>query len=128
MKFISVFEAISNVKVKDAIESNDTIIFIVEENQIAKAIGRNGSNVRRFEHIIKKNVKIVEFSKDISDFIRNYVSPLEVRDIRNDNGTIIVHGNDIKTKSLLIGREKRNLSLLKSIAARYFEIKDIRVV
>ena len=128
MKFISVFEAISNARVKDAIEENGTIIFIVEENEIAKAIGRNGSNVKRLEGIIKKRIKVVEFSSDISDFIRNYVAPLEIGEIKNDNEHLTIKGNDMKTRSMLIGREGRNLNLLKSIASRYFDFKDIRVV
>ena len=128
MKFISVFEAISNARVKDAIEENGTIIFIVEENQIAKAIGKNGSNVKRLERIINKRIKVVEFSNDLLDFIRNYVAPLEIGEVRNDNGHLTIKGNDMKTKSMLIGRDRRNINLLQGIAARYFDFRDIRVV
>lgn len=128
MKFISMFEGISNARVKDAIEENGTIIFIVEENQIAKAIGKSGSNVKRLERLIKKRIKVVEFSNDLLDFIRNYVAPLEVGEIKNNDGNLLIQGNDIKTRSMLIGRDRRNLNLLKSIAARYFDFKEIKVV
>jgi len=127
IKFISLFESISNAKVKDAFVDNGNIIFVVEEDQIAKAIGKHGINVKRVERVIKRGVKIVEFSKDITGFVRNCVFPIVVGDIKNDNGMLTIYGNDVKTRSMLIGRDRKNLNLLKSTVARYFEFKDIRV-
>ena len=127
MKFITLFESVSQAKVKDALEDEGTLIFIVEENQIARAIGKQGSHVKRMEQMTKKRVKVVEFSNDMGEFIRNYVSPLEVGDIKNDDGTLTIYGKDSSSKSMIIGREKKKLELLKSIVGRYFEFKDIRV-
>jgi len=127
MKYISLFETLTRTQVKDCI-INSQVIFIVHENQIAKAIGRNGSNVRRLEHILNRKIKIVEFNPNVLKFISNYIYPLEVKDIKEENGFITIIGQDTKTKGLLIGRDSKNLNSLKSIVNRYFNIKDIKVV
>lgn len=127
MKFMQLFESLTRAKLKDCIE-NEQLIFIVEENEIGKAIGKGGSNVRRLEGLLKKKIKIVEFSSDIKQFIRNFVMPLQVANINEENNIITIFGPDTKTKGLLIGRERKNLENLKDIARRYFEIEDIKVV
>ena len=127
MKMITLFESISHAKVKDALENNGTIIFVVAENEIAKAIGTHGTVVKKIEYLLKKKIKIVEFSAEITDFIRNYISPLEADTITNNDGMLTIVGKDSRTKSILIGREHKNLTSLKNIVSRYFQFKDIRV-
>lgn len=127
MKFMSIFENITQAKIKDCIE-NKYLIFIVQENQIAKAIGKNGCNVRRLESILRKKVKIVEFSQDPLIFTKNLISPLKAKDIKIDQDTIIIQGDDRKTKGLIIGRDAQNLREYEDIVKRYFPIKEIKVV
>ena len=127
MKYMQLFENLTRAKLKDCI-SNEQLIFIVEENEIGKAIGKKGSNVKRLEGLLRKKIKIVDFNPDVKQFIRNFIMPLQVNDINEENNIVTISGPDTKTKGLLIGRERRNLENLKSIVKRYFEIEDIRVV
>ena len=48
MRYISLFESLSGAKVKDCIV-NDVIFFIVHENEMGRAIGKQGSNIKRVE-------------------------------------------------------------------------------
>ena len=59
MRYISLFESLTGAKVKDCIV-NDIVIFIVHENEMGKAIGKQGSNIKRIENILKKKIKLVE--------------------------------------------------------------------
>ncbi len=127
MKYMQLFENLTRAKLKDCI-ANEQLIFIVEENEIGKAIGKGGSNVRRLESLLNKKIKIVEFNPDIRQFIRNFVMPLQVKEINEEDNIITIYGKDTKTKGLLIGRDRKNLENLKSIVSRYFEVEDIRVV
>lgn len=127
IKYISLFESITRAKLKDCI-ANERIIFIAHENEIGKAIGKNGSNIRKIENILKKKIKVVEFNSDVLQFIRNMTYPLQIKDIKNGEGVITITGPDTKTKALLIGRDSKNLKNLKNIVKRYFPIKDIKVV
>lgn len=126
MKLISLFESLTGAKVKDCI-NNDRALFIVEENEIGKAIGKKGANIRRLEELLKKKVKVIEYNPDVVQFIHNFLFPLKVSNIENNDGEIIITGSDTKTKGLVIGRDKQNLNNLISIVGRYFEIKDIKV-
>ena len=47
MKYMSLFESITRVKLKDCI-ADDKLTFIVEEGGIGRAIGKNGSNAKYF--------------------------------------------------------------------------------
>ncbi len=130
MNYIKLFENITRAKLKDCIfnEGNEQLIFIVKENEIAKAIGKKGSNVKRLEGLLNKKIKIVEFNSDIRQFIRNFIMPLQVKDIKDENNIVAIIGQDTRTKGILIGRESRNLNNLKDVVGRYFKFEDIKVV
>ncbi|MFH2027965.1 MAG: NusA-like transcription termination signal-binding factor [Nanoarchaeota archaeon] len=127
MKFISLFESLTNAKVKDCIDS-EQLIFVVEENEIGKAIGKHGVNVKKMIGILKRPIKIVEFSSDLLQFIKNFIYPLQLKNIGDEAGLVTISGVDTKTNGLLIGRDRKNLEILKSIVKRYFPIEDIKVV
>jgi len=127
MKYMQLFENLTRAKLKDCI-ANEQLIFIVEENEIGKAIGKGGSNVRRLEGLLNKKIKIAEFNQDVKQFIRNFVMPLQVKDINEEDNIITITGPDTKTKGLLIGRDSKNLNNLKDIVKRYFDVEDIKVI
>lgn len=127
MKYMSLFETLTQSKLKDCIV-NDKVIFIVEANQIGKAIGKKGINVKKIENILNKKIKIAEFNSNLVQFIKNFIYPLKVKDIKEENKVVTIIGSDTKTRGLLIGRDAKNLNNLKSIVKRYFEVEDIKVV
>ena len=127
MKYISLFESLTGAKVKDCI-ANDSIVFIVHDNEMGKAIGKNGSNIKRVENALKKKIKLVEFNNDISRFIQNLIFPLKVKEIKEENNIVTIYGNDTRTKGLLIGRDRRNINSVRDIVKRYFDIEEIKVV
>lgn len=127
MKIMALFESCTGAKLKDYI-SNERLLFIVEENEVGKAVGKNGSNIRRLEELLKKKVKVVGFSNDIRQFIRNMIYPLQVSDIVQEDNCITITGPNTKTKGLIIGRDKQNLNHLTSVVKRYFKVEDIKVV
>ena len=127
MKLITLFESMTGAKVKDCI-SGEKLIFIMEENEMGKAIGKNGVNVKRIENALKRKVKLVEFSKDVPQFVRNMIYPIKASGITFEEGTVTINGKDTSTKAMLIGRERQNLNNLKDIVKRYFDVREIRVV
>jgi N utilization substance protein A len=129
MGYISIFENLTGTKVKDCIPVEGLVTFIVQPNEIAKAIGKGGGNARRIEGVLKRKIKIVEFDPELTKFIRNLVYPLEVGEIvPGDNGIVTVRGRDTTTKSMLIGRNAGNLRATEAIVKRYFDIAEIKVV
>ncbi len=126
MKLITLFESMTGAKVRDCI-ANEKLIFVIEENEMGMAIGKNGANIKKMENMLKKKIKLVEFSNDVLQFVRNAIYPAETIGIRNENEVITIHGKDTSSKAMLIGRERQNLNHLKDLVKRYFNIKEIRV-
>jgi len=127
IKLIALFESETGAKVKDCI-ADGMLIFIMEEAEMGKAIGRNGSNVKKMEKKLNKKIKIVEFNSDALRFIRNLLYPIENLDIDLNNELITIRAKDANTKAMLIGRERQNINHLTNIVKRYFNVKEMRVV
>ena len=128
MKVMSLFEELTNAKLRDCIAYSDRFVFIVEENQIGKAIGKSGANVKKLESMLNKKIRIVEFSSDVIQFVKNFIYPLQAKEINKENKLITIAGSDTKTKGMLIGRDSRNIKNLRSIVKRYFDIDEIKVI
>jgi transcription termination/antitermination protein NusA len=126
IKLITLFESMTGAKVKDCI-SGEKLTFIVEENNMGRAIGRNGSNIKRLENALKKKIKLAEFSGDSAQFVRNLVYPADVAETKNENGIITVRCRDSNTRAMLIGRNRQNISGLNGIVKRFFDIKEVKI-
>ena len=127
MKFMSMFENMTGAKLRDCIISESSVIFIVEEGDIAKAIGRKAANLRSIENSLKKKVKVAEFSSSISKFIENLVYPAKVREIKQDGKIVTVTAADSQSRGYIIGRGASVLRNYEAIVKRYFDIDEIKV-
>ena len=126
MALINTFESSTGAAVKDCIV-NEKVLFIVEENQMGKAIGKNGINIKKMEYLLKKKIKLAEFNNDAAQFVKNLAYPNEVQ-VEKKDGAIIVHCNDSNTRAMVIGRERQNINHISDIIKRYFDVKEIKVV
>ena len=127
MKLITLFESMTGANVKDCI-SNDKLVFVVEESEMGKAIGKNGVNIKRVENKLRRKIKLVEFSSDALQFVKNMVYPVEIFDVKQENEGITIYAKDTHTRAMLIGRERQNISHLSDIVKRYFDVKEIKVM
>lgn len=128
MKIIQIFESATGARLKDAILNDNSLMFIVQEGDMGRAIGKNGSNIRKIESLLKKNIKVTEFSSDISKFAGNLMMPLHAKNIEVSEGILSIYCNDTRTRAMLIGRERSNVNFITGILRRYFEVKKVRVL
>ena len=129
MKFMSFFESLTNTRLKDCfVDKNGLLVFVVEENQIAKAIGKKGVNAKRIKEKLNRKIKIVEFNPHLEIFVANLINPLKAKEIKIDDKVITIVGPDTKTKGLLIGRNGQNLRNYEETVKRYFDINEIKVI
>ena len=127
IQHMNLFEKLSGAKLKDCIVSEESILFIVEPNEMSKAIGKHGFTVKKLENAFKKKVKIVEFSQEVKSFIKNLVTPLKINDVIEEEKIFTIIPPDVRTRGLLIGRNASILRANESIIKRHFEIKELRV-
>lgn len=126
--YMSLFDKVTNASLKDCIiDSNENPVFIVQPTQISRAIGKGGSNVKRLSQMLNRKIKIVEFNPEITQFVRNLVAPIGVKQVDDNNGVITIYGNDTKERGIMIGRESQNIRMIEGIVKRYFKIEKIMV-
>lgn len=124
MGLISLFEKITHTHAKRLFtDKRGQLVFIVEEGQAGKAIGKNGMNIRRLQALFKKRIKVVEFNPDPKEFVKNYIAPLEVENITLKEDKMTLTSQDTKVKGMLIGREKQNLKELNMVVQKFFKIE-----
>ncbi len=128
IQFITIFETLTRASVKDCFFSNEKVVFIVNPGNIFKAVGSNGKNVHKIERLLKKRVKVVEFSPDPVKFIRNYLFPIKPKIIEMKSDNIEIKAETSNEKGILIGRDRKNLTNLKEVIGKYFKINDIKIL
>ena len=128
LKLMALFENITHSQLKDCFFDREKLVFLVDEGEMGKALGKNKMNIVKLEKMLKRKVKIVEFNPNRLQFITNYLAPLRVTDVREEDDIVTVTGADTKTKGLIIGIKAQNLRNLEKIAGKYFTVQEIKVV
>ncbi len=133
LQFISLFQKITHTQPKDCIEDEklDRIIFVVENGDMGKAIGKGAANIKSLKNKIQKTVEVVEYIKEPEKFIAKAINEKLVNDVtisKDDLGglqaTVMVDANN---KGLAVGRGGRNIERAKLLAQRYFDISRIMI-
>jgi len=127
MQCMNLFETLTKAKLKDCIMDEAQAVFVVEQNEIGKAIGKHGANVKALERALRKRVKLVEFHHDQQQFTRNLIAPLALQDYHEEEGVVVLTAKDLKTRGMLIGRNASHLRAFEAIVQRYFPLKELRV-
>jgi NusA-like KH domain protein len=129
IRCITLFENITKTQVKDCLERLGTIYFIVNPGQMRQALGRNGATIRRLRGMFHKNIKIIEYSADIEAFIKNILLDFTIKEIKIDSTPgsggkkkVAYVSVDVRDKGKIIGRDSRNLKVIREIVNRHSPI------
>ena len=125
---MSLFENLADVKVKDVYLKEDLIVFVIEKGGMWKAIGKNGSQIKKIQDVLKKKIKVVEFDENVEKFVENLLKPIEVEKVEFLEGIVEIRAKDMRTKGLLIGRESKNLKEMQDVLNRYFKIDVVKIL
>lgn len=127
---ITFFENLTGTKVKDCIvdEETNTVYFLINEGEIGLAIGKNGYSVKNAEKMLKKNIKLIEFSQDIYKFVKNVVPKANEVVIKNDSGKVVIEIKVEKSnKANVIGRDGKRLKIIREILRRNYKMDELIV-
>ena len=87
---LAIFESVTKTSLKDCLEDEEEINFIVNSKDLGKAIGKAASNVKLLERKFKKKIILIGFEPDIKDFARNLLKPINIKDVAVDNDLLII--------------------------------------
>ena len=125
---INHFEKETRTTVKDCIINPESITFIVKKGDIGKAVGKQGSIIKRIKKEIGKEVNVYEHSDKPEEFIKNLLFPVKIKNIEIQNNTATVKV-DKQDKKRAIGKEGKKIKKVREIIRRHYpEIKEIKIM
>jgi N utilization substance protein A len=124
---ISLFENITSVPVKDCITDEEMICFVVEQGKAKIVIRKNGRTINHVQKLLKKMVKVFEWSDNLDGFVKNLIP--QAKNVRIDQGekTIITVNVDKIDRAAVIGRRGKNIQKVKEILKRHYNVDDVRL-
>lgn len=129
LQTISFLEKATHAKIDKCLEKDEKLVLVVEKGGARKIVGPSGQTLAKLEEKLGKKLKIIEKTSELFQFVQNAMLPLKIDTIKEENGVIVVHGKDEKTRGLMIGAKARNLRWTESVVQMYFpEITEIKVV
>ncbi len=130
IRLITLFENLTGAGVRDCLvdDENRIVYFVIEEGDIGKAIGKNGVVVKKTESLIRKDIKVFEFSDDVETFARNLIPEINLVKLKTENGRSVIDvWVDKRNKAVIIGRDGKNLKVYKELLQRHHGISGVTV-
>ncbi|NOJ28847.1 MAG: NusA-like transcription termination signal-binding factor [Nitrososphaeraceae archaeon] len=134
LRLISLFQSITTATARDCIldEKMDRVIFVVNKGQMGLAIGKGGTTIKQLQSVVSRKVELVEYSENVSDFLRNILNLENVNEIKInkkvDGTTQAVIVVDPKKKGIVVGKDGRNAEKARLLAKRYFHISNVLII
>lgn len=130
MRYISLFEAATGANIIDCLEYRDVVVFVVGEGEMPRVLAKKGAKIQSFSRLIKKKVKVVEYSDDSAKFIQNALQPARLLEPvriteRADGRKIAVALVDPKYRAIAIGKEGKNIDLVRILAKRHHNVDHV---
>jgi N utilization substance protein A len=130
IEYRALFARVTKMEVKECMENEDMVVFIIPERKMKEMFERNPDVVNKLREKINKHILLAESSRDLLSFIKNLYFRYGIKeiDIRWNQGQIDIHvGVDPNEVGKAIGKEGRNVKLMKEIVGRFFEIKSLSI-
>lgn len=130
LRYITLFENMTKTHVRDCMETEEKLVYVVDPGQANRAVGKGGENVIRLKNTTGKNIQVIEYSDDAEQFIKNVFYNYNVQSVVLENRGNIVHATvtvDPKVKGRAIGKNGRNLKIARDIVARHHNVQSIVV-
>ena len=127
---IRFFERTTGARVRDCVDSEDKLVFIVEPGFVGKAVGKKGEIASKLRKMLKKDILVAEFSQNLETFVANIFHQFKVQSVEIEERPRGIHATvkvDPSLKGKAIGRDGKNLRLARLIVRRHHTLESISV-
>ncbi len=128
--YIRLFEERTGARVKDCLEAEDKLVFLVYPGEIHKAVGPGGALVDRLKGLLKKEIMVVEYSDEREKLAMNIFYAYEAKKVEiapKGRGMHVTVTVDPAWKARAIGKQGKNLKLARAILMRHTDIRSVSV-
>lgn len=127
LEYLNYFEELTGATVKDCFTYHHKITFIIEQGDLGLALGKDARNIDQAETRIGEDVKVVEYADDPATFLYNFLQPLDVESVKDDDGILRITPENDRAKGIIIGRGGDHIERIKDIMSRHFDYDRITV-
>jgi N utilization substance protein A len=131
IRYIALFESMTGATIKDCLVDEGKLVYVVKDGDMGAAIGRHGDNITHLKKAVDRHIELVEYSEDPMTFIKNAFGPVSVKsvNIRDSNGKKLAFVEvPALEKGLAIGKNGRNIDMIKRIVNRHHYIDDVILI
>lgn len=128
LRTFAMFERSTGAELKDVIEEEDRIIFVVVEGQVGRALGKGAMNLKRLRETLQKEVVLLGYAADREQFLKNVLHRHKVENVEweDRNGDIIAHVKiPQEEKGKAIGKGGRNIQMVRMLMKRHHQVADV---
>ncbi|MBR9706013.1 hypothetical protein GOV14_03195 [Candidatus Pacearchaeota archaeon] len=128
IRYANLFGRVTRIRTNHCFEYNNTIVFAVPRKFVMRAIGKDNSNLKQLNDLIRKKIKIVAIPQgreDIENFVSVITRPVKFKGIEIKDDDAIITATT-QSKASLIGRGKVRMEEMQKILQQYFAIKKLR--
>ena len=130
LRIFAMFEGMTRASLKDVLDEEDRIVFVVEEGHLGKALGKGAINLKRLRENLQKEVVLIGFASEREAFVKNVFHKFTVESIEweDRNGDIIAHVKvPQEEKGKAIGKGGRNIQLARTLLKRHHQVADVSI-
>lgn len=132
IRHINLFTKVSKIPTKHFFTYNNVLVFGVPKAKVSQAIGKNATNVKKLNQILRRKIKIIaipskENKESIKKFITDLVDPIELSNINVSDERIEINATRMN-KASLIGRNRTREKELIDILKNLLDVQTVQIV
>ena len=129
IQMMNALDAVARVSAKDCFVDEGSVVFLVPEKDMNRAIGKAGSTVELLGKKLGKRVELFEFTEKPEDFFgkafsRAKIGKVEIRDSKERKIAVVTV--DAANKKIIL-QNMRRLKRVKELAKRNYDIEEVRI-
>lgn len=129
IQLMNTLDFVARVCARDCLVNADSVAFMVPEQQMSQAIGKNGSNVKAMTTKIRKRIELFEYTEKPEKFIEKAfhnakLEGIEVKQVGESRIAFVKA--DAVNKKIMLGNMGR-LRKIKELAKRNYSVDEIRI-
>ncbi|WAI00799.1 NusA-like transcription termination signal-binding factor [Methanogenium organophilum] len=134
LQLMAQFEQLTGAGSRDCIidERNERLIFVINPGEMGRAIGKQGSSIKKASDDLGKRIEVVEFSDDAEQFLRNCFLPARVTSVQfeeNEEGDLVAFIDVVEEdRGIAIGKAGKNIFKAKCLAERQHDVANVQLV
>jgi len=128
LRTFAMFERMTGAELKDVLEEEDRIVFVVVEGQVGRALGKGAVNLKRLRETLNKEIVLIGHAAEREAFLKNVFHRFKVEKVEweDRNGDIIAHVSlPQEEKGKAIGKGGRNIQLARTLMKRHHQVADV---